>query len=125
MFRRAVNPNQEIAQKLKAVSNTQAMIEFDLDGNIFDANKLFLETMKYSLDEIKGRHHRMFVLEADRESNAYKQFCAALKRGEHQSAVFKRITKNGEVVWLQASYSPVLGPKGNPVRVVKFATDVT
>ena len=125
MFRRAVNSNQEIAQKLKAVSNTQAMIEFDLDGNIFDANKLFLETMKYSLDEIKGRHHRMFVLEADRESNAYKQFWAALKRGEHQSAVFKRITKNGDVVWLQASYSPVLGPKGVPVRVVKFATEVT
>jgi methyl-accepting chemotaxis protein len=125
MFRRAVNSNQEIAQKLKAVSNTQAMIEFDLDGNIFDANKLFLETMKYSLDEIKGRHHRMFVLEADRESNAYKQFWAALKRGEHQSAVFKHITKNSDVVWLQASYSPVLGPKGVPVRVVKFATEVT
>ena len=125
MFRRAVNSNQEIAQKLKAVSNTQAMIEFDLDGNIFDANKLFLETMKYSLDEIKGRHHRMFVLEADRESNAYKQFWAALKRCEHQSAVFKHITKNSDVVWLQASYSPVLGPKGVPVRVVKFATEVT
>ena len=125
MFKRTVIANQEITQKLNAVSNTQAMIEFDLDGRIFSANKLFLQTMKYSLEEIVGQHHKMFVLEADRESDAYKRFWADLRKGEHQSAVFKRITKDGDVVWLQASYSPVLGPKGDPVRVVKFATDVT
>jgi methyl-accepting chemotaxis protein len=81
--------------------------------------------MGYTLDEIQGKHHRMFVEEADRNSAEYAEFWAALRRGEYRAAVYKRIGKEGREVWLQASYNPILDLNGKPFKVVKYATEVT
>ena len=113
------------AAKLDALSNAMAIIEFRLDGTIVSANENFLATVGYTLEEIKGRHHRMFVDPAYGESQEYRDFWAALNRGEHKLAEFKRFAKGGREIWLEASYNPILGPTGKPVSVVKFATDIT
>lgn len=110
---------------LKALDKSQAMIEFRLDGTIVSANAGFLKTMGYTLPEIVGRHHSLFVEVADRTSQTYAQFWESLKRGEHQTAEFKRIGKGGREVWLQASYNPIVGRGGQPYKVVKIATDIT
>jgi methyl-accepting chemotaxis protein len=110
---------------IKALDQSQAMIEFDLSGKILRANKLFLDAMGYSLSEIVGRHHSMFVDDAYRASPAYAQFWDALKRGEHQTAEFKRLGKGGREVWLQASYNPIIGTGGRPCKVLKIATDIS
>ncbi len=115
----------DAAAVLKAIRKSQAVIEFDLDGTILDANENFLNVMGYTLDEIKGRHHSMFVEEAYRRSAEYKEFWAALNRGEYQAAEYKRIGKGGKEVWIQASYNPILGLNGKPFKVVKYATDLT
>lgn len=101
------------------------MIEFQLDGTIVTANENFLRVMGYSLVEIKGRHHSMFVDEATRQSNSYRDFWANLNRGEFQAGQFKRLGRGSREVWLQATYNPVLDKSGRPVKVVKFAADVT
>lgn len=108
-----------------AISRSQAMIEFELDGTVVSANDNFLQTLGYTLEEIKGRHHRMFVQESESNSDAYRQFWAALNRGEFKAAEYKRIGKGGKEVWIQASYNPLLDETGRPFKVVKFATDVT
>jgi methyl-accepting chemotaxis protein len=108
-----------------AISKSQAVIEFNLDGTIISANQNFLSALGYSLEEIKGKHHGMFVEPAVRESNDYREFWAKLNRGEFQAAQYKRIAKGGREVWIQASYNPILDAKGKPVRVIKFATDIT
>ena len=108
-----------------ALGRSQAVIEFDLDGTIRTANDNFLKALGYSLGEIQGKHHSMFVAPSERDSAAYRDFWAALKRGEHQAAEYKRIGKGGKEVWIQATYNPVLGADGKPVKVVKFATDIT
>jgi methyl-accepting chemotaxis protein len=110
---------------IKALDQSQAMIEFELGGKILRANKLFLDAMGYSLSEIVGRPHSMFVEEAYRSSPAYGQFWEMLKRGEHQTAEFKRIGKGGREVWLQASYNPIIGRGGQPYKVLKIATDIS
>ncbi|MGJ4884641.1 MULTISPECIES: PAS domain-containing methyl-accepting chemotaxis protein [unclassified Bradyrhizobium] len=110
---------------LDAISRSQAVIEFNMDGTIITANKNFLDTLGYRLDEIQGKHHSMFVAPAERDSAAYREFWAALNRGEFQAAEFKRITKGGGEVWIEASYNPVLDGNRRPVKVVKFATDIT
>jgi methyl-accepting chemotaxis protein len=115
----------DAAAILAAIDKSQAIIHFGLDGTILDANPNFLKAMGYALDEIKGKHHAMFVEPGARESADYKAFWAALNRGEAQVAQFKRIGKNGKEVWIEASYNPVLDARGKPVKVVKFATDVT
>jgi methyl-accepting chemotaxis protein len=96
-----------------------------MDGTVLRANTNFLNTTGYKLEEIKGQHHRIFVPESERQSAAYQQFWAALNRGEYQAAEYKRIGKGGKEVWLQATYNPILGSNGKPVKVVKFCTDVT
>jgi methyl-accepting chemotaxis protein len=96
-----------------------------MDGTILDANENFLKTLGYKLDEIKGRHHSMFVDEAYRQSYEYKEFWAALNRGEYQAAEYKRIGKGGKEVYIQASYNPIMDLNGKPFKVVKYATDVT
>ena len=111
--------------QIEAIGKSQAVIEFDLDGTIRQANDNFLAAMGYSLDEVKGRHHRMFVLPAERDSAEYEAFWASLRRGEFQSAEYCRIGKGGREVWIQASYNPILDLNGKPWKVVKFATDVT
>jgi len=111
--------------KLDAVSKTQAVIEFNLDGSIITANDNFTNTVGYSLDEIVGKHHSMFVESTYSTSPEYKEFWAKLSNGESQSGQFKRIAKSGKEVWINASYNPVLDMNGVPFKVVKYATDGT
>ncbi|WP_246068803.1 methyl-accepting chemotaxis protein [Ferrovibrio terrae] len=108
-----------------AIGRSMAVIEFDLHGNILDANENFLKTLGYSLAEIKGRHHRIFVDPAYAQSAEYRAFWDKLSRGEYDAGQYRRITKTGKDVWIQASYNPILNALGKPSRVVKFATDVT
>jgi methyl-accepting chemotaxis protein len=101
------------------------VIEFELDGTVLTANDNFLKALGYRLDEIVGKHHSLFVEPAYRSSPEYAEFWAALRRGEYQAAQFKRIAKGGREVWIEASYNPILDAEGKPVRVIKFATDIT
>jgi methyl-accepting chemotaxis protein len=115
----------EAKGQLDAIHKAQAVIEFELDGTIVTANQNFLAVLGYRLDEIKGRHHSLFVEPAVRDSAEYTAFWAALRRGEYQAAQYKRIGKGGREVWIQASYNPILDMNGKPFKVVKFATDIT
>jgi methyl-accepting chemotaxis protein len=117
--------NSDFAGQVAAAKRSQAVIEFKLDGTIVDANENFLKALGYSLAEIQGKHHSMFVEQKERDSAAYREFWANLNRGEYQAAEYKRIGKGGREVWIQASYNPILDDKGKPVKVVKFAIDVT
>ena len=117
--------NLDYSAQVAAANRSQAVIEFNLDGTILSANENFLNALGYTMDEIKGKHHSMFVAPAERGSTSYTEFWAALNRGEYQAAEYKRIGKGGKEVWIQASYNPVLDAKGKPFKVVKFATDVT
>ena len=117
--------NADLAGQLEAIGKSQAVIEFNLDGTILTANDNFLRALGYSLGEIQGKHHSMFVDLAERDSPAYREFWTALKRGEFQAGEFKRIGKGGRDVWIQASYNPILDLNGKPFKVVKYASDVT
>jgi methyl-accepting chemotaxis protein len=108
-----------------AIGKSQAVIEFNLDGTIITANQNFLDAMGYRLDEIQGKHHSMFVEPGERDSADYRSFWANLNRGEFQAAEYKRVAKGGREIWIQASYNPIFDKGGKPVRVVKFATDIT
>ena len=110
---------------LGAIDASYAYIEFDLSGNVLTANKNFLQLLGYRSDEIVGKHHRMFVDSVQSSSPAYLQFWRDLASGQPQSAVYKRITKAGQEVWIQAIYAPVNDEMGRVVKVVKIATDVT
>ncbi len=113
------------AQTLAALDRSQAIIEFEPDGTIVTANGNFLATLGYTLDEICGRHHSMFVPAEDRAGDDYRQFWEALRRGEFHSAQYRRLGKGGREVWIEASYNPVSDASGNTYRIVKFATDIT
>ena len=113
------------AGKISAIYRAQAVIEFSPTGEILTANDNFLAAIGYHLDEIKGRHHRMFCEEAYANSEAYRQFWERLGRGEYQSAEYKRLGKGGREIYIQATYNPILDEAGKVVKVVKFATDVT
>jgi methyl-accepting chemotaxis protein len=115
----------DLAGQIAAIGKSQAVIEFNMDGTIIGANPNFLKTVGYSLEEIRGRHHSMFVEPGERDSAAYREFWAALNRGEYQAAEYKRIGKNGKEVWIQASYNPILDLNGRPFKVVKYAADTT
>ncbi|MCP3387089.1 MULTISPECIES: PAS domain-containing methyl-accepting chemotaxis protein [unclassified Bradyrhizobium] len=123
MFGRKSRGNADA--QLAAISRSQAMIEFKLDGTIITANKNFLDALGYRLDEIQGKHHSMFVPADQRDNAEYKAFWAALNRGEYQAREFKRIAKGGREVWIEASYNPVLDGDGKAVMVAKIATDIT
>ncbi len=110
---------------LAAVHRSQAVIEFELDGTIITANSNFLDAMGYTLDEVKGKHHRMFVSPEYADSEEYKAFWESLRKGHFQAAEYKRFAKGGKEIWIQATYNPVLNGSGKPIRVIKFATDVT
>lgn len=111
--------------KIGAINRAQAVIEFDLDGRVLTANENFLQLMGYRLDEIKGLHHRTFVDAEYAASADYRLFWERLARGEFNSGEYRRIGRDGREVWIQATYNPVLDPRGRPVKVVKFASDVT
>jgi len=125
MFSRSNSVAQAALAQVDAISKSQAVIEFNLDGTIVTANENFPKTLGYSLSEIQGKHHSMFVEPAMRDSAAYREFWANLNRGQYQAAAFKRIGKGGKEVWIQASYNPMLDRNGKVYRVIKFATDIT
>jgi methyl-accepting chemotaxis protein len=130
--RRAARPGtperarlEEQSALVDALSRAQAMIEFGLDGTILTANDNFLRTMGYTLPEIQGRHHSLFVDEATRTSSEYRDFWLKLGRGEFVLGQFRRVAKGGREVWLQGNYTPILDATSRPVKVVKLATEVT
>ena len=115
----------DLLGQIAAINKSQAVIEFDLVGTILKANDNFLNTLGYTLAEVQGQHHRMFVEPGYRESAEYKQFWEKLGRGEYDTGEYKRLGKGGKEVWIQASYNPVLDAAGKPYKVVKYAADVT
>jgi methyl-accepting chemotaxis protein len=115
----------EYEGKVRAIERSQAVIEFRLDGTVITANENFLNLFGYSLDEVKGKHHRMFCDPGYAESPDYTQFWQKLSRGEYDADEFKRISKDGAEIWLQASYNPIFDMEGRPIKVVKFASDIT
>ena len=115
----------DLRGQLAAINKAQAVIELELDGTILKANDNFLNAIGYTLDEIAGRHHSMFVEPAYAAGAEYKQFWAKLNRGEYQSGEYKRFGKGGREIWIQASYNPIFDQNGKPFKVVKYATDVT
>jgi methyl-accepting chemotaxis protein len=117
--------NADLAGQISAIEKAQAVIEFNMDGTIITANANFLGALGYSLAEIKGKHHSMFVEPSERDGNGYREFWAALNRGQYQAAEYKRIGKGGREVYIQASYNPIMDLNGKPFKVVKYATDVT
>jgi methyl-accepting chemotaxis protein len=117
--------NAEFEGKVQAIDRAQAAIEFDLDGTVITANENFLRIFGYSLDEIRGKHHRIFCDPGYAESPAYTEFWQKLGRGEYESGEFKRIGKDGTELWLQASYNPIFDADGRPLKVVKFAADIS
>ncbi|RDU97606.1 methyl-accepting chemotaxis protein [Trinickia dinghuensis] len=108
-----------------ALNRVQAVIEFDLDGIILHANDNFLKALGYTLDEVKGRHHRIFCDTAYTSTQAYQLFWQKLGRGEFDQGEYKRLAKGGREIWINASYNPVLDSSGKPYKIIKFATDVT
>lgn len=115
----------DLKAKFAALDKSQAIIEFDLDGTIKTANQNFLSTLGYELNEIVGKHHGMFLKQADRDDPSYQQFWQDLNEGTFQAKEFRRVDKNGNEIWIQASYNPICNSKGKPYKVVKFATDIT
>ncbi|HEY0185777.1 MAG TPA: PAS domain S-box protein [Rhodopila sp.] len=117
--------NFDFIGQIDAINKANAVIEFSLDGRVLRANTNFLNVLGYTANEVVGQHHSMFVEPVYRLSNEYRLFWDKLSRGEYDAGMYKRIGKGGREVWLQASYNPILGSQGNPVKVVKYATDVT
>jgi methyl-accepting chemotaxis protein len=111
--------------QINAINRAQAVIEFDLDGTIQHANGNFLGLMGYQMDEVAGKHHRIFVDPAEAKSPEYTQFWESLRQGQHQTAEFRRITKDGGEVWIHATYNPIRDPNGKVIKVIKFASDIT
>ncbi len=117
--------SEENTSIISAIDRAQAVIEFNLDGTIITANDNFLNALGYSLEEVQGKHHRMFVKEEERTSHEYQAFWDKLNRGEFEAQEYERITKSGESIWIQASYNPIFDLNGKPFKVIKFATDIT
>lgn len=117
--------NLDYEAQLKAIHRSQAVVELDVEGRIIDANDNFLKSMGYRRDEVKGQQHSMFVEPDYRAGAEYAAFWEKLRRGEYQAAQFKRIGKNGKVVWIEGAYNPIFDDKGKVTKIVKFATDIT
>ena len=115
----------DIEGQIDAINKSNAVIHFNLDGTIVDANENFLAATGYQLADIKGQHHRMFVTEGERSSTQYRLFWESLARGQFQSGEYRRVGNNGKELWLQATYNPIFDPSGKPYKVVKFCTDIT
>ncbi|WP_205622412.1 methyl-accepting chemotaxis protein [Xanthomonas arboricola] len=120
-----VRQTADFEGRIDAIDKVMAVIEFSLDGTVLDANENFLAVMGYRLDEIRGKHHGMFVDAQTRQSAAYRAFWEKLGGGAFDAGRYKRLNKDGSEVWIQASYNPVLDEHGRPYKVVKYATDVT
>ncbi len=122
---RTIETSREHESLLKALRRSTAVIEFNLEGEVLDANDRFLQAMGYSLAQIKGKHHRLFCEPAEANSEAYQQFWARLRRGEFVVDRFKRLDAHGRDVWLEASYNPVIDAHDRLYKIVKFATVIT
>ena len=120
-----VRKEQEQNSLINAINRSMAMIEFNLQGEVLTANDNFLNTMGYRLEDIRGKHHRLFCNREEADSAGYKNFWAQLNRGEYVSGRFQRVGRNGQPIWLRATYNPVFDSNGKLYKVVKFATDVT
>ena len=116
---------EDLSLMIESLNKSQAVIHFNTDGTIIKANSNFLNALGYELDEIVGEHHRMFVEEGYANSEEYQQFWETLANGEFQAASYKRITKSGKEIWIQASYNPIIDKNGVVKKIVKFATDIT
>lgn len=117
--------NFDYEWQIRAINHSHAVITFDLHGGILDANQNFLDVMGYSIDEIRGQHHRIFVERHLAHSAAYANFWRDLRKGSHRSGEYKRLAKDGSDVWLSATYNPIFDAAGNVVKIVKFANVVT
>lgn len=117
--------NADFREQIAAINKAQAVVEFDLDGIVRNANENFLKTMGYTIEEIRGQHHRMFVEPALAASEEYAAFWDNLRNGIFDARVYKRVAKGGREVWIQASYNPILDDEGRPMKVVKYASDIT
>ena len=120
------NPElMELRAQKAAITKTQTVIEFTLEGIIIEANQNYLDLFGYTLEEIKGRHHSMFIEAGQRESAEYKRFWQELNDGKPHTAESKRLTKSGKVIWITGTYSPLLDLNGKPFKIVAFATNIT
>lgn len=111
--------------QIQAIDKSQAIIEFQLDGTIINANDNFLNAMGYDLSEIQGKHHSIFVEDEYAQSIEYQDHWRSLANGEYKAGEFKRFKKDGTIIWIQASYNPILDPTGRLVNIIKYAFDVT
>ena len=111
--------------QINAIKTSQAVIEFDPTGKILDANDNFLNAMGYTLGDVKGKHHSMFVDANYRSSSEYRLFWDQLSDGQFHSGEFHRIGNGGKEVWIQATYSPITDQSGRVFRIVKYASDIT
>ncbi len=126
LFKRLTLPQlADPSSVMNALDKSQAIIEFDPNGTIINANDNFLNTLGYSLPEIKGRHHRTFVDDEYGNSEEYQHFWQSLRDGKFQAAQYKRIGKNGREIWIQATYNPLVDASGKTFKIVKFASDIT
>lgn len=110
---------------VQIVERTQAVIHFSPEGNVIAANDIFLKALGYTLDEVVGQHHRMFVQRRYRETQAYKDFWDHLRAGEFFTDEFPRVTKEDKVIWISATYAPVFDQQGNVVQITKIASEIT
>jgi methyl-accepting chemotaxis protein len=115
----------ELQNRMAAISRSQAVIEFNLDGTVIEANPNFFAAMGYESGEVVGRHHSMFMDPAEAQSPAYREFWRDLNQGQFVAGKFRRLAKGAREIWLQATYNPVLGADGRPYKVIKFAVDIT
>jgi methyl-accepting chemotaxis protein len=115
----------DLCALVDAINRSQATIEFKLDGTILTANENFLSLMGYRLDEVVGKHHRIFVCDEEANSQSYRDFWKRLQEGTFHQAEYKRVAKSGESVWIQGSYNPLFNTKGEVVKVIKIASDIT
>ncbi|WP_123580006.1 PAS domain-containing protein, partial [Pseudomonas brassicacearum] len=109
----------------QAIDRSMAVIEFDLNGQVVNANANFLKVVGYGLEEVRGQHHRLFCKPSEAQSEAYRSFWAALNRGEYMGGLFERVAKRRATLWLQATYNPLYDAQGHFYGVVKFATACT
>jgi methyl-accepting chemotaxis protein len=123
MFKRSIY--SEAQAKIDALDRSLAIIEFSLDGSILHANENFLKLVKYTLAELAGKHHRIFIEDAYAQSAEYEEFWAKLRKGQFVTGEFLRLDKERRPVWLEATYNPIVDAQGKPVKVVKFATDIS
>jgi methyl-accepting chemotaxis protein len=112
-------------QRVEASDHTQGVVEFSLDGMILNANDVFLGFTGYRLDEIVGKHHSVFVDQDESRSDAYIGFWRRLRSGLHEAGLYRRLAKGQVVVWLQATYNPIFDANGRPVKIVKYATEMS